>query len=243
MTLLIDVQSVRDYLVLNAVPSTSQYTDATISSNIEAAQSELEQACSRYFAPRTYTAQNPWRKTTMYAPVVSIPGFRSFTTVSWSGSILAVDANDPVNPGLWALPDALNTGVYTALQFRPYRSDYGYWWLSDPLWFDKNLDSPFYPGNYGGGVAYTSMPNDLLIVGEAGYDPDLAQGIYGSPPPAVLQAVKALASWHTMRPASVFSDVATTPQSNTLPYSSFPPEVQSFIASWTLAGPGMVSVG
>lgn len=239
MTMLIDVQAVRDYLVLNSTPSTSQYTDQTIGSNIRAATSDLEQATGRFLAPRTFSSGNPWKYTTMLAPIVPLPGFRTTTTITWSGGIVVPDTS------CWLLPDAMQTGVFTGIQFRPLRTDLGGapWYLADSGWFDKALDSPFYPGNYGGGVAYTSMPNDLTIVGEAGYDPTLTPGDYGYPPEAVLAAVKVLASWKTMRPASVMSDVATTPAGNTMPYAALPPEVQIFIRDWRVGGHVMVSVG
>lgn len=239
MNMLIDVQSVRDYMLLNPVASTSQYTDQTISSNIRTATGTLERACNRYFAPRSFTAQNPWKWTTMLAPIVPLPGFRSTSVITWSNSIVIPDQS------CWLLPDAMQTGVFTSIQFRPLRTDLNGapWYLADPQWYDKALDSPFYPGNYGGGVAYTSMPNDLTIVGEAGYDPTLAPGTYGCVPDDVSGAVKVMASWITMRPASVLTNVATTPAGAQQPYSSFPPEVQTFIRDWSLDGHMMVSVG
>lgn len=245
MTLLVDVGSVRDYMALNSNPSTSQYSDQTISSNIAAAQDELEQVCGRYFVPRSFTTQNPWKTTSMLKAIVPIPGFRTFTSVQWGGATLTVDVNDPTAASCWALPDARQSGVFTGLQFRAFRTDLGGapWYFADGQWWDKMLDSPFYPGNYGGGYAYTSMPNDTLIVGNAGYDTTLAPGVYGSLPPAVAMAVKVLASWHTMRPASVLTDVAVSPQGGFMAYSMYPPEVQAFIRDWKIDGPLITSVG
>jgi hypothetical protein len=236
VTLTVSVDAVREYLSLNTTPSTSQYTDATISSNILAAQSRLEQVTGRFFVDQTFDTV-PYRQTTMLRAQIPIPGFRTFTQVSWGGTILTVDVNDPSAASVWAVPDAMQTGLYTGLQFRAFRADaQGLpWWIADRNWFDKALDSPFYPGNYGGGYFYSSMPNDLLITGDAGY----AQG---SEPYDWLHAVKVLASFYTMRPASILADVAITPAGGILNYSQMPPEVREFIAAWK-GGAMMVSVG
>ena len=109
------------------------------------------------------------------------------------------------------------------------------WWLADAGWFDKAMDSPYYPGNYGGGYAYTSMPNDLQIVGQAGY-------ASGSEPDAWLHAVKVLAGYYTMRPSSILADSAITPQGGVLTYSQMPAEVRDFVGSWR-AGQEAASVG
>ena len=238
MTLLVDASAVRDYLQLNAVASTSQYSDQTISSNILAAQSALEQACNRYFVPRTFTVDAPWKTTTYLRAIVSLPGFRTFDTVTWGGSTMVEDQS------FWALPDAQQSGVFTGIQFRAMRADPNGapWWYADSNWWDKALDSPFYPGNYGGGYYYTSMPNDLRIAGDAGYDPTLDQGDQGYPPFALLHAIKVLASFFTMRPASILADVAITAQGGVLTYSQMPAEVAQFIAAWR-AGQQIVSVG
>jgi hypothetical protein len=161
---------------------------------------------------------------------VPVPGFRTLTTVTYGGATVTANAS------YWAIPDAQQTGVYTALQFRAMRADgQPNWWYADPNWFDKALDSPFYPGNYGGGYAYTSMPNDLTIAGQAGY-------AAGSVPDAVLDAVKILAAFKTMRPTSLLADVAITPQGGVVNYSQMPPEVRDFVSGWR-TGQQVVSVG
>lgn len=230
MPLLVSAASVREYLELNATASTSRYTDSTIGSNIRAATSALEAACSRYFADRTFDVGTPWTTTTMLRAIVSLPGFRTFTSILFGGVTMTVDQS------CWVIPDAQQTGVYTGIQFRAFRADGNHsWWRADPGWFDKALDSPFYPGNYGGGYAYTSMPNDLRIAGSAGY-------AAGSEPDALLHAIKVLAGFYTMRPASILADSAITPQGGVLTYSQMPAEVRQFVADWR-AGEQVVSVG
>lgn len=245
MTLLVDPGSVREYLALSDTAATSQYTDGTLSSNIAAAQSSLEQVTGRYLAPRTFTVDNPWLATTQNRQSIALPGFRAITTVTRSGSVL--DANG----GYWAVPDERQTGVFTRMAFRAATgpdlwpgqpgTPYGPW-ITNPSWFDQAADSPFAPGNVGGGLYLTSLPNDLAIVGTAGYDPTIADGYPGSPPFAVLHAIKVLASFYTMRPASILADVAITPQGGVLTYSTMPPEVRDFVASWR-TGSFMASVG
>lgn len=230
MTLTVSAAEVRAYLQLEADNPTgnSTLTDAQIESNILAAQETLERATRRWFVDRpavTYIA------TSMLRAIVPIPGFRSFDTITAysSGTTLVV------NQSVWPLPDAQNTGIYTALQFRALRADTDRWWLADRNWFDKAFDSPFFPGNYGGGYAWTSMPNDLEVVGDGGY----AAGTY---PFAWLLAVKQLASFFTKQPASLLAETIITPQGGIVNYASLPSTVTGFIQSWT-AGQQAVSVG
>jgi hypothetical protein len=225
---------VRDYLELNTPASSSKYSAARIGSNILAAQEWLEHQTGRYFTDRpgvTWTIPGA----TMLRAQVPIPGFRTFTSCQWGGSIIQVSTT--LGSGAaWAIPDVLNTGVYVALQFRAWRADSDRpWYLADSNWWDKLLDNPFYPGNWGGGYAWTSMPDDLVITGDAGY-------VNGSEPYALRQAVLVLASFYTMRPASILADVAITPSGGVLTYSQMPAEVRSFVADWKIGGEQVVSM-
>ena len=236
--LMVTPQQVRDYLVLNTDP-TSRYSDDTIGSNIAASQDFLERQTGRFLMDRpgkTWTMP-----ATMLRAQVAIPGFRAFTSVTWGGATLTVGfaSNDP-GASVWAIPDLLNTGTYTGLQFRAWRIDNSDPWARsyhnpDPAWFDKALDSPYYPGNYGGGYAWTSMPDDLVVVGDAGYAP-------GSEPPSLLDAVKVYAAFKTLRPQSLLANEAVTPAGGVLSYARLPAEVRDFIADWKIGGEQMVSV-
>lgn len=228
MTLTVSAAEVRDYLQLepNNPTGASTLSDAQIESNILAAQETLERATRRWFVNRpgvTYTT------TSMLRAIVPIPGFRAFTTVTAYGSTLVQ------NQAYWALPDTQNTGIFTALQFRPFRGDIEAWFLANPNWWDAALDNPFYPGNYAGGYAWTSMPNDMVVVGDGGYAP-------GSYPFAWLLAVKQLASFFTKQPAAILAETIITPQGGVINYASLPSTVQGFITSWQ-AGQQVVSVG
>jgi hypothetical protein len=224
---------VRDYLTLNTPGSSSRYSDDTINSNIQMAQSMLENETHRFLADHPGVT---WAATTLNRAQVAIPGFRSFASIVWGASemTISVPGDGVVNPSVWGLWES-SPGVedgkqlVVALQFRPWRVDNDRpWYYADPLWWDKALDNPFYPGNWGGGYAWTSMPNDLVIVGDGGYAP-------GDEPWQLKEAVRAMAAWITMRPASLFANVAATPAGGSLPYWELPPEVNSFIDGWKAA--------
>ena len=208
----VSVQAVRDYLSLNAPGADSKYSDATISSNIRSAGWTLEQACGRYFGLQTLTL----KFSTDGRAQVAIPGLATGTSVTLQGTALAADVT------YWLLPDDQQTGVATGIQFRPFgrSSAGGRWWLGNPEWFDRDLDSPFYPGNYGLGG---TLPNDLAIAGNWGYA--------SIPDPAQL-ATKALASWYTLRPDALLSGTRFTPDGNIFDISRYPTEVSAFIADW-----------
>lgn len=207
-------QQVRDYLALNAPGTDSKYSSATISSNIRSAGWSLERACGRLFGDVTKTLKfSTDGRAQMY-----IPGLRTATSVTLQGTALVADTT------YWLLPDDQQTGVYTGIQFRAFRgpSYGGAWWFSNPEWFDRNLDSPFYPGNYGMGG---TLPNDLLIAGAWGH-------VAGTEPDPFLLATKALAAWYTLRPDALLSGMRFTPEGNVFDLSKFPAEVVDFVGQW-----------
>jgi hypothetical protein len=212
----IAVAAVLEYMALNSPGSTSQYSQGTVGSNIRAAAVGLEKATQRWFLDRPATT---FTTTTNGRAQVYIPGFRSFSSVTIATATLTANAN------YWGIPDAQNSGIYVALQFRPFTSQ-------GPSrlpwnWFDTNADSPYDPRNYGGGQYQTSMPNDLVVSGDGGYaDANL--------PEAYLEAVKIWAAFKTMRPSSLLADVAITPQGGVVTYSQLPPEVSAFISEWKI---------
>jgi hypothetical protein len=217
---------VREYLELNDPGSSSKYSDATIGSNIRAASYTLERVTHRWFADRTATTL---KFTTNGAASVLLPGLRTATTVTMQGAGLTEDST------YWLVPDDAQSGVFTALQVRPFASGRaGAWWLSNPEWFDRNLDSPFYPANRGYG--YTSLPNDLVIVGDWGYEDD------DNFPEPIRLATKALAGYYTLHPSALLSGAQSTGEGNIFDLSRLPIEVQSFVAEWRL-GQQAASVG
>lgn len=231
MNYIVTPEQVRAYLELNSPGSTSRYSDETIGSNIRAAQSDLEAVCRRFFYDH---AGITWATTTMIAAQVALPGFRTFTTVTWGGATIsvAVPGDGNQSPSAWGLweqtPGTSDNPLVIALQFRAWRVDNDMpWYYADRLWWDKALDSPFYPGNYGGGYAWTSMPNDLVIVGDGGY-------AAGTEPEAVKDVVKVFAAWKTIRPAGLLGGIGITPGGGSTDYSTLPAEVRDFIADWSI---------
>lgn len=208
----VSVQEVRDYLSLNAPGTDSKYSDATISSNIRSAGWTLEQACGRYFGQQTLTL----KFSTDGRAQMAIPGLATPTTVTLQGTTLVQDTT------YWLLPDDQQTGVFTGIQFRAFRrpGTSREWYKGNPEWFDRDLDSPWYPGNYGLGG---TLPNDLIITGTWGY---------ATIPDPVLLATKALAAWYTLRPDALLSGFRFTPDGNAFDLSKYPAEVFQFINDW-----------
>ncbi len=206
--------------------SADNWSDAIIGNYILAAISSLEQATRRYLVNRPGATVT---LTSMVRATLPIPGLRTPTSVQYVGSALTAEA-------YWLQPDAMNSGVYTGIAFRALRQEgERAWWYADPGWFDKALDSPFYPGNYGGGWAFSSMPNDTVIVGDWAWEPTFE-------PSACVHAVEVLSEFYCMRPPAILADSVITPQGGIVSYASMPPEVQAFVRDWR-AAPTAVGIG
>lgn len=224
----VSVASVLEYLQLNSPGTTSQYSAATVGSNIRAASWTLEKVTQRWFNDRPAVT---WTGTSNGRAQVYIPGFRTVSGVTIQTAPLLSGSS------FWLLPDAQNTGIYTGLQLRAFVSggrNPSMPWLANPNWFDINADSPWYPPNYGGGYNQSSMPNDLVVTGDGGYTA-------ANLPEPLLHATKVLAAFYTLRPNSLLADVAITPAGGVVNYSQLPNEVVSFIREWTI-GEQAVSV-
>lgn len=205
---------VRAYLDVTGTSGT--YGSTLIASNIRAAASFLERATGRQFERQDNTTKT---FTSNGAAALAIPDLRTADSVTLQGAALDVDES------YWLIAD--NRGIYSALQFRAFGSS-GRGYLSNPQWFDRNLDRDW--ARYG---SSGSLPNDLVIVGDWGHDPY---------PHDFLMAVKALAAWYTRRPASLLGGSLLTPEGNQIDYSALPVEVQTFIANWGRAGSMLVAV-
>jgi hypothetical protein len=210
-TLPVSEADVRAYLDVSG--TTGTYSTALIASNIRAAASFLEKATGRQFEAQTGVTKT---FTSNGAAAVAIPDARTITSVTMQGAALDLDES------YWEIED--DRGAITTIQLRPYGTGRYPHWLANPDWYDRNLD------RYGW---YTSLPNDLVIVGDFGYSPL---------PHDFLLAVKALAGWYTRRPASLLGNTLLTPEGNQIDYSQLPVEVQTFIANWAHAGNQMVAV-
>lgn len=208
---LVNASDVREYM--DGVGATGQWTNSQLGSNIRTATWMLERATGRRIADRTETL----RFTTNGEAYLVIPGLRQASSVTLQSSILVADSTYHL------IPDVQQTGVATGIQFRAFGSGGSPgWWLSNPEWFDRNLDHPHYPGNRG---LSTSLPNDLVIAGAWGY-------AAGSEPDPLLFAIKVQAAFLALRPHAVLSGARANPDGSISDLSQFPIEVQQTIAEW-----------
>lgn len=218
---LVTTASVREYMRLNSSSSDSAYSDATIGSNIRAAGAFLERRTGRFFGDQTLTL----KFTTENRAWVPIPGLRTATSVTLSGSTLTADST------YYLIPDVQQSGVYVGIQFRAFatRRSGGPWYLGNSEWFDRGLDLP-------GPVVgeFSSLPNDLVIVGDWGYTEALM-------PEEVRQVTKVLAGFYTKRPDALLSGAIST-EGGAFDLSQYPIEVQDFVREWS-ASSSAVGVG
>lgn len=221
---------------LSTPAATGQYSDDTIGGYILDAISSLEQATWRFLVNRPGATY----QTTSYGrPMLNIPGVRTASSVLWQSTVQTVSAANAGN-GYTLLPDALQTGVYTGIQFRPLHTEGNYpWWLSlggaTTNWFDTNADNPFDPRNYGGGYIFTSVSLDTAITGDWGYEPMFEPGNF-------VHALEILSEWYVLRPPAILADSAITPAGGVVSYSQMPAEVQQFVKGFA-AGTTVVSIG
>jgi hypothetical protein len=202
--------AVRTIIDLNAAPS-SRYNSDTIASNIRASAWFLERVTNRIFRNETALTLT---FTTNGEASIPIPGLRTASSVTLQSAALTDGAS------YWLIPDLQQTGVSTAIQFRPFGQGHGDSYLGNPEWFDRNLDSP----KWGGGWRNASLPNDLVIAGAWGYtDATL--------PEPVRDANTRDAAWLTLRSDALLSGARATDQ-GIFDLSSRPVEVQAFVHEW-----------
>jgi hypothetical protein len=220
----VSVIDVRNLLQLEAA-GTSLFTDDLITSNIRAASEYLEQATDRYFGERTGLTLT---FTSNGDSVLALPGIRSVGGITRAGSALTA------NETYWLLPDDQQSGVFTGIQFQAFISRLGRaWWLSVPEWFDRNLDSPYNPANYGGG--YGSLPNDIVMT-------NVTVGYANADLPEMLRvATKYLAGAMTVYGPSVLTGTMSTPEGNSLATTAWD-FAQTFISQWRIGDVQAVSL-
>ena len=216
------VLQVREYMDLNAVASSSKYSDSTIGSNIRAAGAWMERRTGRIFGNRSATTM---KFTTNGKASILLPGLRTATTVTLNSIVLTADET------YWLLPDAQQTGLYTGIQLRTWETGTSaQWYYAVPDWWDRGLDM--------GGHTYasTSQPNDLSILGDWGYVDDATM------PEEVRHVAKVLAGYFTKRPDAILGGALATPEGGVVDLSQFPIEVQAFVAEWRIEQ-GVEAVG
>lgn len=213
-----NASNVRAYSGIDAIDAADdRWNEAQLSSNIRAASAFLERRTGRQFELQTATTR---KFTTNGEAFVALPGLRTATSVTLSGTALTADDTYHL------IPDAQQTGLSIGIQFRPFgrRADYRSW----PNWFDTNLDRRWYPG-------YTSDPNDLVITGDWGFE---------ELPAELVHATNVLASWYTRRPDALLGGVQVSPNGTEIDLSALPVEVVEFIRAWKIGSESsIVSVG
>lgn len=125
------------------------------------------------------------------------------------------------NQSYYLIPDRLNSGVSTAIEF-PSQRDVGWPGLNR---FDINYNHVV--------RGSSTLPNNLAIDGNWGHLPY---------PDELLGATKVLAAFLTIRPDAVLSGAKQTPEGNTFDLSGLPVEVNEFIANWRITADSLVSI-
>ncbi len=125
---------------------------------------------------------------------------------------------------IWFLPDRRDPNDTATIQLRYYdRTRLRYydrtrpdWYKADPLWFDRNLDSPRYA---------QGQPNDLVIT-----------GIIGMPFPHddVVGAIRRLAAWFYHRAKGGASGYVSSPTGEDVELGAEPAGYTEFVREWRI---------
>lgn len=205
---------------LDTTKNTGRYADSSLDMLLQAASDFLERETGRTI---TATASNTTRTfSTNGQPYTVIPDLR------------AAHSNSPVslqsttldeNTSFWLIRNRLNPNVYTGLQLRAFGTARVWDYRSNPEWFDRNLDSWLYPGNWGD----HRLPNDLTITGVWGWmpsDPGYVQWKH---------AAMVLAGWYTKRPEALLANSSVSAEEGIVrDYSQLPPEITAHIEAFRL---------
>lgn len=205
---------------LDTTKSTGRYADASLDMLLQAASEFLERETGRTI---TATASNTTRTFSThgqaYVVLSDLRAIHSNSPVVLQGTTLEQDTS------FWLIPNRRNPNVYTGLQLRAFGSLSRLWdYRSNPQWFDRNLDSRLYPGNWGD----VRLPNDLTIAGVWGWmpsDPGYVQWKH---------AAMVLAGWYVKRPEALLANSNITPEGNQLDFSELPPEVLAHVQAFRL---------
>jgi hypothetical protein len=200
---------------LDTQQNTGRFSDTNLTFLLQTASNFLERRTGRRITSTgsnaTYTAS------TNGEAFVPIPDFRSISSVTLQGVTLDADTT------YWPVASRQSQDIITGIQVRPFRRGMGSrWYLGNPEWFDRNLDSPLYPGGPWGRY---STPNDLIVVGLDGWF---------STPPEWKMAAMVLAGYYLEHRNSLLTGIALTPEGNVLDYTNYPPEVRDLIESWRI---------
>lgn len=197
---------VRAYLG-TVTDTAGQWSEGNLGSNISVASANLQRWTGRQFEAGSNTTTRIF--STLGRSVVAIPDARSISAVRLNSSALTADSS------YYAIPDRMNTGVYTSLEIPSGRADY----RAYADWFDRGLDNWYWRNRQG-------TPNDLEV--DALWGPAVL-------PDEVKHATKVLAAWYSLRSDALLSGVKQTPEGNVFDLSKLPVEVRDFVDSWKLS--------
>ena len=211
MSAFVTAAELRTYL--DIASTTGRASTTNLDLLIESSSDFLERATGRII---TSSASNTARTfSTDGRAAMSIPDLRTVSSITLQGTALAADST------YWLVParqqPSSGSTIYTGLQFRAYDT---YDYRSNPEWFERNLDSPYWAHRRYG------LPNDLVITGLWGW---------ASVPAQWKLATLVLAGYEYKRPDSLLANVAITPEGATLDYGQMPPEVRELIEGWRLS--------
>jgi len=203
-------QELRDFLDIASTTGRASTTNLTLL--LTAASDFLERATGRII---TSSASNTARTFSSDGrDAITIPDLRTASGVTLQSSALAADSTYYLLPSRQQ-PESGVT-MYTGIQLRAFGT---YDYRSNPEWFDRNLDSPYWTMRRNG------LPNDLVITGLWGWT---------TVPPQWKFTALILAGYYYKRPDSLLANVAITPEGNVLNYGELPPEVRDLIDLWRL---------
>ena len=210
MSTFVTAAELRTYLDISS--TTGRASDSNLNLLIESASDFLERATGRII---TASGSNTSRTFSSDGRTTLVIGdIRTISSATLQGSTLAADST------YWLLParqQPANETIYTSIQLRGFGT---YDYRSNPEWFDRNLDSPYWS------IRRNGLPNDLVITGLWGWT---------SVPSQWKHATLVLAGYHYKRPDSLLANVSITPEGNELDYGQMPPEVRELIDGWRLS--------
>lgn len=197
----------RDFVEVTG--TTGQKSNTNLDLILQSSSDWLERTTGRVI---TASASNTARTfSTNGAAHLVIPDLRTVTTVTLQDATLTADAS------YWLLASRQAPDIYTGIHVRPWgQGRYSY--LSNPEWFDRNLDSPL--ARY-----YNTLPNDLVITGLWGWFAVPAQWKL---------ATLVLGAYHYHHADALFAAARQTPEGNVLDLSRYPVEVQQLVTEWRL---------
>lgn len=175
------------------------------------ASDDLERRTGRVI---TASASNTLRTfTTNGRAYIVTPDFREVG----AGGVLLQGAALTADSGYWPIPSRQDPDIFVGVQLRAFGTQS---YLSNPEWFDRNLDQQYEKGYSSG-----SLPNDLQMYALWGHT---------STPASWKLVTIALAGFGYQHFDALFSSARATPEGNIFDLSQYPIEVRSHIEEWRL---------